>query len=262
MAEHPSNAYTCHHDSDGSQTEEATLLPLTTHSCTQLQQPNLALDAIFPLNGLELSGTLRGAQLGPTDYQHSYQSNGDVLDWDPDFDNLVDFDPDHLHHPGVSFFNQTCTNSSTNSPDADLGFGFHGSQLGQAGTTNDINADGSQQGAVGYHTTALAPTIVAPDVPAPTTAMIDCTYCGKKFGRPSEMRRHAKKHLPPGLKCDIEDCGKAFYRKDKLRDHRAKGHKSSRYRCVFDGCKMTFFNMEELRGHLRNGHGGVNPLGI
>jgi len=57
------------------------------------------------------------------------------------------------------------------------------------------------------------------------TATPQCPYgCTKTFGRPGEYRRHMKKHNGPFVPCTQPSCGMMFYRRDKLRDHLAKGH--------------------------------------
>ncbi|EDU47941.1 predicted protein [Pyrenophora tritici-repentis Pt-1C-BFP] len=256
MAEHPPNAYAFHHDSDGGETEEPTLLPSTP-----------PLDATIPLNGPENNAALQGAQPGPTYSQHSDQPNGDIPGWVPEFYNWVDLDL------GASSFDQAFIDSSTNPPlNRNVVFGFNGFQLGQAGTANDImspgpsppmpmpNADEIQQSEAVYHTTTLAPTVPAP-APATTTNNV-CTRCGKTFGRPSEMRRHAKKHLPPRFECNVEGCSKTFYRNDKLQDHLAKGHRNRyqerdqvpTFQCPLIGCNRTFYHLGECFDHATNDH--------
>jgi len=57
------------------------------------------------------------------------------------------------------------------------------------------------------------------------TAIPQCPYgCPGTFGRPGELRRHMKKHNGPFFPCTHANCGKMFYRQDKLRDNLAKGH--------------------------------------
>ena len=52
-----------------------------------------------------------------------------------------------------------------------------------------------------------------------------CPYgCTGIFSRREEYRRHMKKHNGPFFPCTHPNCGKMFYRQDKLRDHLAKGH--------------------------------------
>lgn len=52
-----------------------------------------------------------------------------------------------------------------------------------------------------------------------------CFTCNKTFTRPSDLRRHAKKHMPDGrtFDCPIQGCRykgqMGFYRKDKLDAH-------------------------------------------
>ncbi|KAI4926920.1 uncharacterized protein J4E92_006081 [Alternaria infectoria] len=52
-----------------------------------------------------------------------------------------------------------------------------------------------------------------------------CPYgCAGTFGRPGEYNRHMKKHNGPFFPCTQPSCGMIFYRRDKLRDHLARGH--------------------------------------
>ena len=48
-----------------------------------------------------------------------------------------------------------------------------------------------------------------------------CSHgCGTYFKRKKDMERHVGVHLKPTLFCPVSGCHKAFYRKDKLREHR------------------------------------------
>ncbi|KAF2846627.1 hypothetical protein T440DRAFT_541034 [Plenodomus tracheiphilus IPT5] len=49
--------------------------------------------------------------------------------------------------------------------------------------------------------------------------------CPGTFGRPSEYRRHMKKHAPHDFRCPVIDCHRTFYRADKMLEHFNKGHK-------------------------------------
>ncbi|KLO89476.1 uncharacterized protein LW93_1535 [Fusarium fujikuroi] len=46
-----------------------------------------------------------------------------------------------------------------------------------------------------------------------------CSQCPKTFSRAEHLRRHQLSHLPPDLFCPIENCNKAFHRKDLLGRH-------------------------------------------
>lgn len=52
-----------------------------------------------------------------------------------------------------------------------------------------------------------------------------CTYCELTFGRRWDLQRHSLKHSPWKLKCHLENCNRAFYRIDKLRDHQRRKHR-------------------------------------
>jgi predicted RNA-binding Zn-ribbon protein involved in translation (DUF1610 family) len=57
----------------------------------------------------------------------------------------------------------------------------------------------------------------------PGTGSLQCAHgCTGTFGRNEEYRRHMKKHTGPFFPCP--NCGKMFYRQDKLRDHFRQGH--------------------------------------
>jgi hypothetical protein len=57
------------------------------------------------------------------------------------------------------------------------------------------------------------------------SARYACSICGKTFGRPSDLRRHAGKHRsgPRPFSCPSERCAfkaeRGFYRKDKMVNH-------------------------------------------
>lgn len=73
--------------------------------------------------------------------------------------------------------------------------------------------------------TIPGPTI-PPVVNAPATGeRLTCSNgCPGSFGRPSEYRRHMKKHDRPRYRCPVTDCDRTFYRADKMRDHFNRGH--------------------------------------
>ena len=80
---------------------------------------------------------------------------------------------------------------------------------------------------------AMAPSTIHPiPVPAETLATPPrarhvCQTCAKSFGRPSDLKRHAKKHSPGAswFKCPSEGCDfKPFSRKDKMRCHVRNKH--------------------------------------
>lgn len=48
--------------------------------------------------------------------------------------------------------------------------------------------------------------------------------CGKSFTRKADMQRHDRGHGPSSLWCNVQECNKGFYRKDKLDEH-MKTHK-------------------------------------
>jgi hypothetical protein len=64
----------------------------------------------------------------------------------------------------------------------------------------------------------------APQIPGGTP--LDCPHgCTGTFRRTTEYRRHMKKHNGPFHPCTVPNCGKTFYRGDKLRDHLRQGHR-------------------------------------
>jgi hypothetical protein len=65
---------------------------------------------------------------------------------------------------------------------------------------------------------SLPAVIAAP--PAVSQERLAC--CNKTFSRAGDYRRHMRKHAPHEFRCD---CGKPFYRKDKLKAHMRQRHK-------------------------------------
>ena len=201
---------------------------------TQLYQPIIShLDAIFALDAPEFIGT---SQHGPVIFEYEHAN---IYGWDPDWDNLVNLESGQLEATPPSLLDKYLMVPLNEN----LESGFNESYMGQAGAadyivfdkpnapildTNEIQPD-----VVVDAITTSAPVAEDTTVPAPTAALTDnedriqCTWpdCNATFGRPSEMRRHLKKHLPHSFECEVEGCSKTFYRKDKLEHHHANGHK-------------------------------------
>lgn len=71
----------------------------------------------------------------------------------------------------------------------------------------------------------VVPPVINQVLHIAVTAPLQCPYgCIGTFRRREEYRRHMKKHTGPFFPCTHPNCGKMFYRQDKLRDHLAKGH--------------------------------------
>jgi hypothetical protein len=67
--------------------------------------------------------------------------------------------------------------------------------------------------------------IIRPTHPPGTNALTCPLGCRGTFGRPSEYRRHCKKHEGRSYPCMQPGCSRSFHRKDKLRDHLRQCHK-------------------------------------
>lgn len=69
------------------------------------------------------------------------------------------------------------------------------------------------------------PAVPPATPPAPAGARSACMVCGRSFGRPFDLKRHGKKHVPGPKKfgCPSEGCrytgAMGFTRKDKMKDH-------------------------------------------
>ncbi|KAM3967878.1 LOW QUALITY PROTEIN: uncharacterized protein ACR2FA_011424 [Aphomia sociella] len=104
-----------------------------------------------------------------------------------------------------------------------------------------------------------------------------CRYpnCGCSFRSASKLERHARRHTGERRHA-CSSCGRAFLRRDHLRDHTARYHstpdtdspaapasdapKSARpvrhknYHCTHEGCKQAFSNMSSLYMHMKKVH--------
>jgi uncharacterized C2H2 Zn-finger protein len=107
-------------------------------------------------------------------------------------------------------------------------------------------------------------------------ATLTCPTCDLCFARPSEYRRHMRKHSRPTFRCVVLGCDKSFYRNDKLRDHVRQRHKGtlsttkkgilqfeaggetekpekpSSYTCT--QCDLEFSTMGQLNSHVNRKH--------
>ena len=67
---------------------------------------------------------------------------------------------------------------------------------------------------------ALIPIDTGP--PVPQRAL--CKKCNQTFKRQSDLERHAKKHGPKNVKCQVHGCKYRTYRNDKLGEHMRRRH--------------------------------------
>ena len=67
---------------------------------------------------------------------------------------------------------------------------------------------------------ALNPVDIRP--PVPQRAL--CKKCNQTVKRPSDLKRHALKHGPKNIKCQVHGCKYRTYRKDKIGEHMRRHH--------------------------------------
>jgi hypothetical protein len=75
----------------------------------------------------------------------------------------------------------------------------------------------------------ISTVTVRPTQPSGANALTCPLGCRGTFGRPSEYRRHWKKHEGRDYACMQPGCSRSFHMKDKLRDHLRQGHKITHY---------------------------------
>ncbi|KAH6718838.1 hypothetical protein BKA61DRAFT_570893 [Leptodontidium sp. MPI-SDFR-AT-0119] len=166
--------------------------------------------------------------VSPTDYPH-----GHVLAFENShLDSTLQF-PDFGGYDGFAdFASQTPWNNlmTTNPQETTTSF-------------NDLlvptNTDMSSGQSLPAHTTGIvsAPLVALPiprglasPPPNVNTKSHTCDYagCGKRFVRRGDLVRHRNRHGVPQYPCDVNGCNRhhdrAFFRLDKLRDHKRKRH--------------------------------------
>ncbi len=76
---------------------------------------------------------------------------------------------------------------------------------------------------------------------SPGEALPVCDVCGRRFGRPQELKRHSDQvHMPP-RKCPIEFCTYKWKRPDKIKAHITEVHSS-------EFCPEILQGIRTLRG--------------
>ncbi|KAJ8735756.1 hypothetical protein PYW07_007376 [Mythimna separata] len=85
-----------------------------------------------------------------------------------------------------------------------------------------------------------------------------CRYpdCGWAFRSASKLVRHARRHTDERRHA-CATCGRAFLRREHLRDHAARHHapaKRAAHHCTHAGCEQTFTNMSTLYMHMKKVH--------
>ncbi|CAH0592667.1 unnamed protein product [Chrysodeixis includens] len=85
-----------------------------------------------------------------------------------------------------------------------------------------------------------------------------CRYpeCGWAFRSASKLVRHARRHTDERRHA-CGACGRAFLRREHLRDHAARHHLPSArvpHRCTHPGCEQSFTNMSTLYTHMKKVH--------
>ncbi|KAI8438794.1 hypothetical protein MSG28_011173 [Choristoneura fumiferana] len=83
-----------------------------------------------------------------------------------------------------------------------------------------------------------------------------CRYpnCGWSFRTASKLVRHARRHT--GERRHACACGRAFLRREHLREHQARHapQPRPRHHCAHDGCTQSFNNMSSLYIHMKKVH--------
>ena len=67
-------------------------------------------------------------------------------------------------------------------------------------------------------------TLIPVDIRPPVPQRALCKKCDRTFGRQSDLERHAKKHGPKNIKCQVQGCKYRTYRNDKLGEHMIRRH--------------------------------------
>ncbi|XP_050554941.1 uncharacterized protein LOC118271365 [Spodoptera frugiperda] len=85
-----------------------------------------------------------------------------------------------------------------------------------------------------------------------------CRYpeCGWAFRSASKLVRHARRHTDERRHA-CSTCGRAFLRREHLRDHCARHHQTharTAHLCTHPGCEQSFTNMSTLYMHMKKVH--------
>ncbi|KAG5669393.1 hypothetical protein PVAND_017280 [Polypedilum vanderplanki] len=79
-----------------------------------------------------------------------------------------------------------------------------------------------------------------------------CEFCGKLFSCINNLRTHLYYHSEPKFVCEIDNCGKKFFMKKRLRAH-IKTHKNQKdFVCGF--CDKSYFSQNDLNRHISSIH--------
>ncbi|XP_078497570.1 P43 5S RNA-binding protein-like [Lissotriton helveticus] len=95
--------------------------------------------------------------------------------------------------------------------------------------------------------------LAAPREVAPAKKM-SCPVkdCGAAFSKGWRLKEHVCTHSgEKPLRCDRPDCDKSFTRKDHLRQHLANHAGPRNFRCSEAGCKAAFAMAKQLKKHRR-----------
>lgn len=97
-----------------------------------------------------------------------------------------------------------------------------------------------------------------------TEFIYQCELCGKNFGYKSIIRNHMLTHVSKEFRyiqpykifhCDFPGCGKEFFKKRILSDHKRYCHiKQATYHCSQIDCDRTFKTPQKLRRHVMITH--------
>lgn len=80
-----------------------------------------------------------------------------------------------------------------------------------------------------------------------------CSDCGKMFKTPKRLQYHRRQHLGTEYICKI--CDKFFVNKRLLLDHTSSQHEKVRnYVCQVEGCGRAYYRMDNLRKHRKKCH--------
>ena len=66
--------------------------------------------------------------------------------------------------------------------------------------------------------------LIPVDMVSPVRPRRTCKNCNETFRRQSDLERHALKHGPKNIKCQVQGCKYRTYRNDKLREHVGRRH--------------------------------------
>uniref|UniRef100_A0A3Q0RKU2 P43 5S RNA-binding protein n=1 Tax=Amphilophus citrinellus TaxID=61819 RepID=A0A3Q0RKU2_AMPCI len=91
--------------------------------------------------------------------------------------------------------------------------------------------------------------------------LFNCSHgeCGAAFTREWKLKEHETVHTGARpCQCTVAGCGRRFSRNAHLRRHMFEHSGVKQFKCKFVSCTETFFNASKLKRHVRYTHGDKN----